>query len=343
MQEARQAHLIECDVQAIPFLMLLLNHVKYWRLTAPVWGGHVHITGTVDWDSPKGNVSQFIRMAQDHMCYNMSVVSAEVHGITDLDALAEVICPQSGDTLGHSSLRETLMKYLKQKDGTLLVAELHQCRPQGPVDMVIPNSGEAEARFEMFNKQPAGYLYHVLPMFGATETFTKSLLRWSMDAGLVAKAPKCVYHAVMQILMTPRDAQQESVLSDVRSLPFFQDIDAIKWATSGGKKGKKEHTAPEMCFQLRSAHSVQTVHGTNNGKYTKVAKPGVDLGLGNKASAANNSNAEQPAIDIDSTNDDASSDEESEEGSDDVSSSDETSASTSSDEEEQSNGPTGHG
>jgi hypothetical protein len=48
MQEARQAHLIECDVQAIPFLALLLNHVKDWRLTTRVWGGHVHITGMVD-------------------------------------------------------------------------------------------------------------------------------------------------------------------------------------------------------------------------------------------------------------------------------------------------------
>jgi hypothetical protein len=68
------------------------------------------------------------------------------------------------------------MKYLKQKDGTPLVTELHQRWPQCPVDMVIPNSSEAEAQFEMFNKQPAGYLYHVLPTFGATETFIKSLL-----------------------------------------------------------------------------------------------------------------------------------------------------------------------
>ncbi len=42
MQEARRARLIECDVQAIPFLTLLLNHIKDW------WGGHAHITGTVD-------------------------------------------------------------------------------------------------------------------------------------------------------------------------------------------------------------------------------------------------------------------------------------------------------
>jgi hypothetical protein len=82
---------------------------------------------------------------------------------------------------------------------------------------------------------------------------------------------------------------------------------------------------------------------TTLGNYTKVAMPGFDLGLGNKASKANNSNAVQPAIEIDSTNDDASFDEESEEGSDEVSSSDEMSASTSSDEEEQSNGPAGRG
>jgi hypothetical protein len=119
--------------------------------------------------------------------------------------------------------------------------------------MVIPNSGEAEARFEMFNKQPAGYLYHVLPTFGATETFIKSLLRQSMDAGLATEAPRCTYNAATQILMTPRNAQQESMLSDVRSLPFFQDIDAIKWAAGGRKKGKKEHTALEMCFQLGNA------------------------------------------------------------------------------------------
>ncbi len=88
-------------------------------------------------------------------------------------------------------------------------------------------------------------------------------------------------------------------------------------------------------------HTHTHTHGANDGKYTTGAKPGIDLGSGNKASAANNLNAKQPAIEIDSTDDDASSDKESEEGSDDVSSSDETSASTSSDEEEQSNGPAG--
>ncbi len=202
-------------MQVVPFLKLLINHIKERKLTTLVWGGHAHIMETVAWDSPKSNVSRFVRMSQDHRCYNMSVVSAEVQGITDLDASAEVICPQPEETLGQLSLRDTLMKYLTLKDGSPLVAELHQRGPQGPVDMVIPNTGKAEARFEVFNKQPAGYLYHVLPTFGATGTFIKSILRRLMDAGLATEAPRCNYDAATQILMTPCDAQQESVLSDV--------------------------------------------------------------------------------------------------------------------------------
>ncbi len=61
------------------------------------------------------------------MCYNMSVVSIEVHGITDLNAMAEVLCPESENVLGHLSLKEKLMKYLKLHNGNPMVAELHQC------------------------------------------------------------------------------------------------------------------------------------------------------------------------------------------------------------------------
>jgi hypothetical protein len=91
-------------------------------------------------------------MSQDHMCYNMSVVSGKVCGIMDLVAMVEVLCPKSGNVLSHLSLQETLMKYLKMHNGNPMVAELHQRGPQGPVDMVIPNNSEAEACFEMFNK-----------------------------------------------------------------------------------------------------------------------------------------------------------------------------------------------
>jgi hypothetical protein len=54
MQEAQRAHLIKCDVHAIPFLTLLINHVKERRLTAPVWGGARTQHGDGQLGLPKG-------------------------------------------------------------------------------------------------------------------------------------------------------------------------------------------------------------------------------------------------------------------------------------------------
>jgi hypothetical protein len=128
------------------------------------------------------------------------------------------------------------------------------------------------------------------------------------------------------------------------SLPFFQDVLVDKQVADDNKKGKKkEHTAPKMCFQIGSARSVQTVHGTNDGKYSKVTEPGVDLSSATQASTAKPSNADQPFITIASTDNNASSSEGSEEGSDSPSSPDNTSASSSSEKEEQSVTPAGSG
>ncbi len=101
MQEARWAHLIECDTSKIPFIHALINYIKVkeHKLTAPIWGGHAHITETVDWDSPKGDLNRFVRMSQDHTCYNMSVASVEVRGIANIDKRANIYCPTSGDTV----------------------------------------------------------------------------------------------------------------------------------------------------------------------------------------------------------------------------------------------------
>jgi hypothetical protein len=183
--------------------------------------------------------------------------------------------------------------------------------------MIISNTPLSEGGFKMFNKQPAGYLYHVLPTFGASKHFIKSLLRRSMEAGLTMEAPLCTYNFGEHILTTPRDEEQEGVLSDVRSLPFFQDILAEKLAVDASKKSKKAYTAPEMCFQLSSAHSVQNVHGAYEGKHDNVPEPGVELRPGIMAYAANPLNANQPVFKIASSKDDASSYEESE-GSDDT-------------------------
>ena len=57
MQEACCAHLIEFDIKVIPFLRVLISYIKDKKLAVCIWGGHTHITETVDWESPKGDVS----------------------------------------------------------------------------------------------------------------------------------------------------------------------------------------------------------------------------------------------------------------------------------------------
>ena len=105
MQEARRAHLIECDIKTILFLRVLIGYIKNNKLAVRIWGGHTHITETVDWDLPKGDGSRFVRMSQDHTNYNMSLISVQVKGITDLNASAEVMCPDLGNLIGYLSLR----------------------------------------------------------------------------------------------------------------------------------------------------------------------------------------------------------------------------------------------
>ena len=112
-------------------------------------------------------------------------------------------------------------------------------------------------------------------------------------------------------------------------------------AAEGSKLGrKKKHTAPEMCFRLGGNYSIQTIHGANDGKYTKTTEPGVEPGFDTKASAAAPATADQPVIELDQTNG-FSSGEESEGESDGESSSGLPSLLPSSDEGGQASQPAG--
>jgi hypothetical protein len=74
-------------------------------------------------------------------------------------------------------------------------------------------------------------------------------------------------------------------------------------AAEGSKLGrKKEHSAPEMCFRLGGDCSVQTIHGTNDGKYTQTTEPCVEPGFGTKASTAAPATANQLVIELNQTN-----------------------------------------
>jgi hypothetical protein len=91
----------------------------------------------------------------------------------------------------------------------------------------------------------------MLPTFGASSLFVKTLLSQLMEAGLASEAPLCTLDPETQILTTPRDAVQDGVLSDVCFLPFFQDILAEKLAADATKKGRRRSILhPKCVFNL---------------------------------------------------------------------------------------------
>jgi hypothetical protein len=133
MQEAQQAHLIECDTSKIPFLCALINYIKEHKLAASIWGGHTHITETVDWDSPKGDLSCFVRMSQDHTCYNMSVISVKVQGISNINKIRDYLLPNLGRQVGRAAAAADTDEIPK---ATRWQPPMHRNPPMRP-----PNSG----------------------------------------------------------------------------------------------------------------------------------------------------------------------------------------------------------
>jgi hypothetical protein len=132
-------------------------------------------------------------------------------------------------------------------------------------------------------------------------------------------------------------------LSDVCSLPFFQDVLAVTCAAKVSKSGrKKDHKAPEMFFKLGGNRSIQTIHGANNGKYAKTTKPGAEPGIGTQASAAAPATANQQVIKLGNTNG-SSSKYECDGESNDESYSESSSTSSYSDEGGQASQPAGSG
>jgi hypothetical protein len=164
-----------------------------------------------------------------------------------------------------------------------------------------------------------------------------------MDPAVAMEAPLCTWDNETGILTTPKDNQIDGILSDVCSLPFFQDVLAATRAEEGRKSGRKnKHTAPDMCFRLGGNHSIKTIHEANDRKYTTTAKPSAVPGIGTQASAATSATANQPVIELDQTKGPTSK-EESDGESSDESSSGSSSLLTSIDEDGQACQPAGSG
>ena len=74
------------------------------------------------------------------------------------------------------NLCHVLYKYVKMYDGHSLIAEAHQRGHMGSLDIVIPNTPEAETMVTIMNKQLPAYMTFYLDDIGMDKDFISKLL-----------------------------------------------------------------------------------------------------------------------------------------------------------------------
>ena len=89
------------------------------------------------------------------------------------------------------SLRHVLYKYVKMDDGHSLISEAHQRGHMGSVDIVIPNTPEAETMVAIMNKQLPTYLTFYLDDIGMDKDFIRKLLTRACCTALMHEIYSC--------------------------------------------------------------------------------------------------------------------------------------------------------
>ena len=88
-------------------------------------------------------------------------------------------------------------------DGQSLIAKSHQRGHMGSVDIVIPNTPEAETMVAMINKQLPAYLTLYLDHIGMDKYFIRKLLTIAICPALMHEIYSCQWDKETKVLTTP--------------------------------------------------------------------------------------------------------------------------------------------
>jgi hypothetical protein len=136
----RRAWHLEMDTQHESVFAKVIEKCKEFAMFQDFWGSHVLISETVDYDSLPGDISRVLLTAKLHMCFHVSMTSAQLYGIVDLNKVVPYTINEKGKESGFLCMWQVLSKHFRTSDGTLpLFAEVHQKQSALPVEAVVPN------------------------------------------------------------------------------------------------------------------------------------------------------------------------------------------------------------
>jgi hypothetical protein len=265
-QMARRTWHIEVETKHAVTLIELVRKAKTTNSIYEVWGRQVHFSEVADHNTPTGELKRYVKFAQRHVNFHCSMTCEDLRGIVYLDAIAPVYCEITNKLQGTLSLRQVLLKYLKMSDGTSLVAEIHQRGSMGIVEIVVPNTAEAEAMVMMMNRQFPAFCHNYFIKNGMTEAFVKTLLKEACCPTLVASISACVWDSETNTISTPEQLAEDARMAEIEKAAWYKD-EFGKHMVAGMKK-LKTYTDPEALYNLDGERSVRTLHARNDPKPT---------------------------------------------------------------------------
>ena len=263
-KEGRKVWHIEIEGQYKHGLRRLIERMKEFDTMSSYWGRLAHISAVPDRETTTGEIKKLTHVSQKHTCYQMSMITEVIKGIVNADGSAKLYNKQ-GAPCGDMSMREVLLKLFKTKDGTTLVAEVHQQHGLCPTEIVIPGSDEAAAMAAMMNRQAAAFCYYYLQDQGLPEQFARDLVTASCCPEQVAEISLWKWNKKQKILIAPKGKfkeQTEDLIKEFEALDCYKTLEKLK-ATASKSKGFMD---PQSQFNLDEEKSIGTMHAENEGR-----------------------------------------------------------------------------
>ena len=252
---------VEVDRKEADCIRALVTEAKTRNLFAPMWGRNAKLCAMADEDTRHVDLSNLSSFVKHHVNYHASMTSDGLVGIANLDKPVPFYSVSDRNVLaGHMTLRHVLYNYVKLTDGHALCAELHQLSPLSSVDVVIPNTPEAERMMLMMKKNLGAYLNYYLTDLGMGPIFINNLLRASIDPSMLHGIQHCTWDKKTRLLITPECEEEEQKKAMETAAWYKNSFEAFTDGKGKKPKSRKDFASPDMMFDLDGDLSVNTIH-----------------------------------------------------------------------------------
>ena len=206
-----------------------------------------------------------MREANHHINFHSSMISDALGSIYNLEAEGSIKHVHTGEVIKKMSLRETLYTFFQLKDGHSLFAEIHS-RASGGVDVVIPNTPEAEVMVGHTNKNLACFFREYLKYKQVDEDFIDEVMGRGICAATIHESMTCTWDPETWEVTTKKEWERDEDYKTIEQAAWYKDL--FK-QDEGKKKSKTDYAAPEALYNLHSERSVKTLHERNEGNYAE--------------------------------------------------------------------------